>query len=163
MRTLHYIIGLALIICVLGSEPVRADIQYKTVVVALLSPAPVSLDTCEVWARDWNMSTFGMHKSIPNYYIDAGVKFTNLSTKTIKDMRFELTSYDAFNAVLGMVDLDTSANDTAHTLTFAPGEVVDLLGPHGWNHGININQTRDHVSCAVAKVLFDDGTIWSAP
>lgn len=163
-----YLLPIALALVALSPTVGLSDVQYKTVVVAPPSPAPVSIDTCEVWGRDWAGKTiYGTHPLIGgaaerNIYIDIGVHFTNQSQKTVTAVRFAIASYDAFGAVLASANLDTNTNDSVRGQTFAPGQSVDLLGPRGW-HGMNGHPERDHVSCAVAKVLFDDGTVWSAP
>src|ERR1022692_2240412 len=98
--TMKMYLPLLLALVAFAPTVVFADVQYKTIVIAPATPAPISIDACEAWARDWNKTSLGMRAVIPNALAEVGVKFTNTSTKTIKAARFEFTSYDAFNAVL---------------------------------------------------------------
>lgn len=150
------------------ATPGSADVKYKTVILSQ-PDSPVLITACESWARDFAVSKL-LHATVPNYMADLGLQFTNRSAKTIKVIQFDFTSYDAFGAPLTKTQsgtvispyLDTTSNATSRDKTFAPGQSFDLLGPRSWQ-GRNAFPGRDHTSCSVSKVLFDDGTMWSSP
>lgn len=142
-------------------RPALADEQYKTAITTTKG-SPVQLNACEVWARDWNKTSLMTHVSIPNYYIDVGVNFTNKAAKKIKDVQFGFTAFDAFGSVLSSIKLAVSQDVSADKLSMDPGAVVDLMGPRGWQ-GTNSKSAKDHIACAVDKVAFDDGSVWVAP
>lgn len=143
-----------------SSTSAIADKDYP---VALLTFAntPVTLTKCEAWARDANKTLLYAHASVPNVFFDLGIAFTNTSDKPVTALRVELTSYDSFNTVLRMSELDTQENPSADKMYVAPAASFDLLGPRSW-HKYNAVPNRDHVSCAITAVKFADGIIWSA-
>src|SRR5579864_7180037 len=102
------------------AAPVFADEQYKATI-ALQDGSPVTLNACEVWARDWNKTIGVSHVSIPNALIDVGVRFTNTSTKKLKDVRFAFVAYDAFATVVSSIELDTSEDVSADKVSMDPG------------------------------------------
>lgn len=145
----------------LEAAPASADKQYPCTVTSAVG-SPVTLTSCEAWARDWNKTILTAHAAISNALFDLGVSFSNVSNKTVTSVRVLMTSYDSFNTVLGTVNLDTASNDAANSMSLTPGSLLDLLGPKSW-HGRNGKTSRDHVTCEVTAVKFSDGSIWTAP
>ena len=150
-----------LVAVALIAQPALGDEQYKTTI-ATTKGSPVQLNACEVWARDWNKTATVIHVSIPNYYIDVGVNFTNTSAKKLKDVQFGFTAFDAFGSVLSTIHLAVSQDVSADSVSMDPGATIDLMGPKGW-HGDNSKSAKDHIVCSVQKVAFDDGSVWVAP
>lgn len=149
------------VLLIVGTASALADKQYTATVVSVPG-SPVTMTSCEAWARDWNMTVGYIHKSSPDYYFDLGVSLTNASAKPVTAVRVMMTSYDSFNAVLGTANLDTASNQAAKGMNLAPGSSFDLLGPRSW-HGGNGHSERDHVTCEVTAVKFSDGSVWAAP
>jgi len=152
---------LVFVLLIVGVSPALADKQYPLTVVSV-SGSPVTITSCEAWARDWNKTVLTAHAAIGNYLFDLGVSLLNTSNKTVTSVRVKMTSYDSFNAVLGTVNLDTASNSAANDMSIAPESSFALLGPKSW-HGRNRNTDRDHVTCEVTTVKFSDGSIWMAP
>jgi len=146
---------------IVAADPALADKQYPCAI-ATVTASPVTLTSCEAWARDWNKTVLTAHAAIGNYLFDLGVSLTNLSNKTVTSVEVKMTSYDSFNTVLGMTNFDTASNSAANGMSIAPGSSFDLLGPKSW-HGRNGNTDRDHVTIEVTAVKFSDGSIWTAP
>lgn len=152
---------LVLILLIAGIVPALADKQYSATVISAPG-SPVTLTSCEAWARDWNKTVLNIHAAVGNRLFDLGVSLTNNSSKPVIEVRVTMTSYDSFNAVLGTANLDTASNQAANGLNLAPGLSLDLLGPRSW-HGRNGNPNRDHVTCEATLVRFSDGSVWEAP
>jgi len=157
-----WIVGLVIFGAVIvAADPTLADKRYPCTVVPA-NGSPVTITSCEAWARDWNKTVLTAHAAIGNYLFDLGVSLTNLSNKTVTGVRVKMTSYDSFNAVLGTINLDTASNSAANGMSIAPRSSFDLLGPKSW-HGRNGNTDRDHVTVEVTAGEFSDGSIWTAP
>jgi len=159
MRLLSVILTCSIFLCV-ARAPALADKQYPTVVVGHAG-SPVTITSCEAWARDLNVTALMIHKSVADFYFDLGVSLKNTSDKPVTAVRVAMTSYDSFNGVLGSTNADTASNQSANGMSIAPGAAIDLLGPRSW-HGRNGHAERDHVSCEVTAVKFADGSTWSA-
>ncbi len=152
---------IAILALTLTAESARADERYRTTVINAHG-SPVQINDCEARASDFTSgSSLDPGATIANYYLTLGVNFTNTSKKTLKDVQFDFTSFDASGSVIRSAHIAVSQDAAAGNLTMTPGAVIDLTGPKGWQ-GVN-QTTKDHISCAVERVDYSDGTSWTNP
>jgi hypothetical protein len=145
-------------IIALSALSALADEQYRTTIVNTLG-SPVQINDCEARASD--LANGVSPQAIPNFYLNLGVNFTNTSTKTLKDVQFGFTSFDASGSVLSSVHLAVSQDAAAGNVVMTPGAVTDLMGPKGWQ-GVN-KPGKNHVTCAVERTDYSNGTAWVTP
>lgn len=113
--------------------------------------APIVINDC--------FSGYGADFGLANYYLEQSVAFTNKSPKKATAVQFRFDYFDSFGAFLG-TRLGVKSG------VFSPGIRIDR--PRGgfgqsaveWR-ALNTWANIGRVVCAVTKVGFDDGTVWS--
>jgi len=112
------------------------------------SVAPITLDRCVVMPR----------KTPAGYAFSDNLDFTNVSQRTVTEVRFALRIVDAIGRTDGSLTDDKVG-------PFAPG--VSISHSNGapiageTPQAINAIPASAKIVCSVQMVRFDDGTIWN--
>lgn len=116
--------------------------------------SPVRILSCEASLLDTDVGNI-------DYYLAAAVSFENTSPKTASAIEFGFREFDVFGSFLGgTAGQMTGTYSTDVEIDPRKNPITNLPWPI-WRW-INLYDTASAVKCSVEKVLFDDGTIWSA-
>lgn len=136
-----------------------AGIFISTILLALAprpvsaqASSPVSIEGCYVWRWD-----NGYDK---NYWIGGSVKFINDSGQTAKAVQFKYTLRDVFGATIGEI-VDQREGTYSSGVSIEPGKQITGEPLTYWTQ-VSIWPTFHDAVCSVTKVLFADGTEWTA-
>lgn len=117
--------------------------------------SPVRIDACSAGFGADKVS-LGLGLSVSQQdssLVGATYDFTNVGEKPIKTIRFHFREVDAFGEGLQLAAFDSDwTGDVAPGQSFTKNTAL----------GSTLNPNIASVQCSVAKVLFDDGSVWSA-
>ena len=132
----------------------RAE-AYKALATHVLPQAnsPVRIIDCAAQlGRGVSVLDWSSERGLEDFSLNEHVSFENVAARLVQTVDLRFAGFDVFGGALDAISVSASGK-------FSPGVLIRLgplaqFNPHG--------QELDAIECSIARVMFADGSSWSA-